>query len=186
MKNGILWTLYIKLFSLLYFSLKPVCVTMCLVAQSCPTLCYLKDCSLPGFSVLVICQARILEWVAISSSRGFSLPRNQTASPVSPELQADSLPIEPLLRLLLLLSRFSCVRHCATWPHRWKPTRLPHPWDSPGKKTGVGCHFLLQCMQMKSESEIAQLCLTLLDPTDCSLPGSSTHGIFQRKPQLSL
>ena len=56
---------------------------------------------------------------------------------------------------------------------------LPHPWDSPGKNTGVGCHFLLQRMKVKSESEVAQLCLTLRDPMDCSLPGSSVHGIFQ-------
>ena len=55
---------------------------------------------------------------------------------------------------LLLLSRFSRVWLCAT--HRWQPTRLPHPWDSPGKNTGVGCHFLLQCMKVKSESEVAQ------------------------------
>ena len=60
-------------------------------------------------------------------------------------------------------------------PHRWQPTRLPHPWDSPGKNAGVGCHFLLQCMKVKSESEDAQLCLTLSDPMDCSLPGSSVH-----------
>ena len=66
-------------------------------------------------------------------------------------------------------------------PHRWQPTRLPHPWDSPGKNTGVGCHFLLQCMKVKSESEIAQLCPTLCDPMDCSLPASSTHGIFQAR-----
>ena len=64
-------------------------------------------------------------------------------------------------------------------PHRWQPTRLPRPWDSPGKNTGVGCHFLLQCMKMKSESEVAQSCLTLRNPKDCSLPGSSIHGIFQ-------
>ena len=64
-------------------------------------------------------------------------------------------------------------------PHRWQPTRLPRPWDSPGRNTGVGCHFLLQCMKVKSESEVAQLCLTLSDPMDCSLPGSSVHGIFQ-------
>ncbi|KAJ1070407.1 hypothetical protein K5549_020919, partial [Capra hircus] len=63
-------------------------------------------------------------------------------------------------------------------PHRRQPTRLPRPWDSPGKNTGVGCHFLLQCMKMKSESEVAQSCLTLSDPMDCSLPGSSIHGIF--------
>ena len=66
-------------------------------------------------------------------------------------------------------------------PHRWQPTRLPYPWDSPGKNTGVGCHFLLQCMEVKSESEVAQSCLTLSDPMDCSLPGSSVHGIFQRR-----
>ena len=62
-----------------------------------------------------------------------------------------------------------------------QPTRLPRPWDSPGKNTGVGCHFLLQCMKMKSESEVAQLCPTLSDPMDCSLPGSSVHGIFQAR-----
>ena len=61
-------------------------------------------------------------------------------------------------------------------PHRWQPTMLPHPWDSPGKNTGVGCHFLLQRMKVKSESEVAQLCLTLRDPMDCSLPGSSLGG----------
>src|SRR5574337_1238597 len=63
-------------------------------------------------------------------------------------------------------------------PHRRQPTRLPHPWDFPGKNTRVGCHFLLQCMKMKSESEVTQSCLTLSDPMDCSLPGSSVHGIF--------
>ena len=60
-------------------------------------------------------------------------------------------------------------------------TRLPRPWDSPGKNTGVGCHFLLQCMKVKSESEVAQSCPTLSDPMDCSIPGSSIHGIFQAK-----
>ena len=67
------------------------------------------------------------------------------------------------------------------WPHRWQPTRLRHSWDSPGKNTGVGCHFLIQCMKVKSESEVAQSCLTLSDPMDCSLPGSSNHGIFQAR-----
>ena len=66
-------------------------------------------------------------------------------------------------------------------PHRRKPTRLPHPWDSPGKNTGVGCHFLLQCMKVKSESEIAQSCPTPSDPMDCSPPGSSVHGICQAR-----
>ena len=66
-------------------------------------------------------------------------------------------------------------------PHRWQPNRLPRPWDSPGKNTGVGFHFLLQCMKAKSESEVAQSCPTLSDPMDCSLPGSSIHGIFQAR-----
>ena len=65
--------------------------------------------------------------------------------------------------------------------HRQQPTRLPRPWDSPGKNTGVGCHFLLQSMKVKSESEVAQSCLTLSDPMDCSLPGSSVYGIFQAR-----
>jgi len=60
-------------------------------------------------------------------------------------------------------------------------TRLPHPWDSPGKNTGVGCQFLLQRMKLKSESEVTQLCPTLRDPMDCSLPDSSIHGIFQAR-----
>ena len=81
--------------------------------------------------------------------------------------------------LLLLLSRVSRVRLCAT-PRR-QPTRLPRSWDSPGKNTGVGCHFLLQCMKGKSESEVAQSCPTLSDPMDCSLSGSSIHGIFQAR-----
>ena len=66
-------------------------------------------------------------------------------------------------------------------PHRRQPTRLPHPWDSPGKNTGVGCHFLLQCMKGKSESEVTQSCFTLCHPMDCSLPGSAIHGNFQAR-----
>ena len=84
-----------------------------------------------------------------------------------------------MLLLLLLLRRFSRVRLCRLY--RKQPTRLPRPWDSPGKNTGVGCHFLLQYMKVKSESEVAQLCPTLSDPMNCSLPGSSVHGIFQAK-----
>ena len=66
-------------------------------------------------------------------------------------------------------------------PFRQQPTRLPRPWDSPGKNTGVGCHFLLQCMKVESESEVAQLCQTLHDPMDCSPPGSCVHGIFRQE-----
>ena len=65
--------------------------------------------------------------------------------------------------------------------HRRQPTRLPHPWDSPGNNTGLGCHFLLQCMKGKSEREVTQSCPTVSDPMDCSPPGSSIHGIFQTR-----
>ena len=101
-------------------------------------------------------------------------------------LEVSLKPSEPLfqfwvtgLLLLLLLSR--SVVSDSVRPQRWQPTRLPRPWDSPGKNAGVGCHFLLQCMKVKSESEVAQSCLTLSDPMDCSPPGSSVHGIFQAR-----
>ena len=81
-----------------------------------------------------------------------------------------------MLLLLLLLPLQSCQTLCDPID-----SRLLHPWDSPGKNTGVGCHFLLQCMKVKSESEVAQLCLTLRDPMDCSPPGSSVHGMFQMR-----
>ena len=81
--------------------------------------------------------------------------------------------------LLLLLSHFSRVRLCAT--PQTAAHQLPHPWDSPGKNTGVGCHFLLQRMKVKSESEVDQPGPTVSDPMDCSLPGSSVHGIFQAR-----
>ena len=74
------------------------------------------------------------------------------------------------------------LQSCPTLqPQTQQPTRLPHPWDSPGKNTEVGCHFLLQCMKGKSESEVTRSCPTLSDPMDCSLSGSSVHGIFQAR-----
>ena len=81
--------------------------------------------------------------------------------------------------LLLLLSRFSRIRLCET--PETAAHQAPRPWDSTGKNNGVGCHFLLQCMKVKSESEVAQSCPTLSDPMDCSPPGSSVHGIFQAR-----
>ena len=81
----------------------------------------------------------------------------------------------------MLLLQVTSVVSDSVQPHRRRPTRLPCLWDSPGKNTGVGCHFLLQCMKVKSESEVAQSCPTLSDPMDCSLPGSSIHGSFQAR-----
>ena len=87
-----------------------------------------------------------------------------------------SAQISPYLSLLSCSIMSDSVR-----PHRQQPTRLPRPWDSSGKNTGVACHFLLQFMKVKSESEVAQLCLTVSDPMDCSLPGSCIHGIYQAR-----
>ena len=83
----------------------------------------------------------------------------------------------------------ACRHHCqvasvmsdSVRPHRRQPTRPRRPWDCPGKNTGVGCHFLLQCMKVKSESEVAQSCPILSDLMDCSPPGSSVHGICQAR-----
>ena len=98
-----------------------------------------------------------------------------------------------VLKLILLMTAQDCeytaaaaaksLQLCPTLcdPHRQQPTRLPRPWDSPGKNTGVGCYVLLQCRKVKSESEVAQSCPTLHNPMDCSLPGSSVHGIFQAR-----
>ena len=154
------------------------------VTQSCLTLCDPTDCSPPGSSVHGILQARILEWVAISFSRGSSRPRDQTqVSYIAGGLFTDS-PQGSSFQIFkhsecFLLSHFSRVQLCG--PHRQQPTRLPTPWDSPGKNTGVGCYFLLQCIKVKSESEAAQPCPTLSNPIDCSSPGSSIHGVFQAR-----
>ena len=125
------------------------------VAQSCPTLSDPMDCSLPGSSVHGISQARILEC---------------------------HLPF-PYLYLTHAAAAAKLLQSCLTLvqPHRQQLTKLPRPWDSPGKNTGVGCHFLLQCMKVQSESEVTQSCPTLRDPMDRCLPGSSVHGIFQAR-----
>ena len=85
------------------------------------------------------------------------------------------------MQIAILRNAAAAVLSDSVQPHRGQSTRLPRPWDSPGKNTGVGCHFLLRCMKVKSESEVAQSCPTLSDPMDCSLPGSSTPGISQAR-----
>ena len=78
------------------------------------------------------------------------------------------------------------LQSCPTLrPQRWQPTRLPHPWDSPGKNTGMGCHFLLQCMQVKSEREVAQSYPTPSDPMDCSLHQAPPSIGFSRQEYQS-
>ena len=161
--------------------------------QLCLTLCGPTGCSPPGSSVHGISQARILQRVAISFSRGCSWPRDRTQVSYISCTGRQALYHQPHLWHHLIThfmnlpqlfipspAAAKSLQSCLTVrPHRWQPTRLRRPWDSPGKNTGVGCHFLLQCMKVKSESEVVQSCLTLLDPMDCSLPGSCIHGIFQ-------
>ena len=112
-------------------------------------------------------------------------PGIEPMSSASPALQADSL-----WRSHWGSQLYNCCCCCccvasvvsdSVRPQKRQPTRLPRPWDSPGKNTGVGCHFLLQCMKVKSESEVAQSCLTPSDPMDCSPPGTSVHGTFQAR-----
>ena len=95
------------------------------------------------------------------------------------ELDREAWHAAVLLLLLLLLSHFSRVRLMR--PNGRQPTRLPLPWDSPGKNTGVGCHLFLESMKVKSESEVAQSCPTLHDRMDCSLPGSSVYGFSRQE-----
>ena len=103
-----------------------------------------------------------------------------------------SMPLTKREEIETPLSSSAIVRNCCCcWvtsvvsdsvrPHRRQPTRFLQPWDSPCKNTGVGCHFLLQCMEVKSESDITQSCPTPSDPMDCSLPGSSIHGTLQAR-----
>ena len=100
---------------------------------------------------------------------------------------ANSLYCAPETIITLLMGPAAAVakshQSCPTLcdPTDGQPTRLRQPWDSPGKNTGVGSHFLLQCMKVKSEGEVAQSCPTLRNPMDCSLSGSSMHGISQAR-----
>ena len=138
-----------------------------------------------GFSVHGILQARILEWVAISLSRGSSQPRDWTQVSHTAGRRfnlwatREALYMHAAAAAAAAESLQSCPTLCD--PIDGSPPGSPIPGYSPGKNTGVGCHFLLQCMKVKSESEVAQSYPTLRDPMDCSLPGSSVHGIFQAR-----
>ena len=122
--------------------------------QSCLTLCNPIDGSPAGSAVPGILQARTLEWVATSFSNAWKW----------------KVKVKSLSRVWLLATSWTAAYQAPL-----------HPWDFPGKNTGVGCHFLLQCMKVKSQSEVTQSCPTLSNPMDCSLPGSSIHGIFQAR-----
>ena len=117
------------------------------VAQSSPTLCKPKDCCPPTSSIHGILQARILQCVAMPSSKGSSQPRDQSyVSCIGRWILYHYCHLgNPYLGAA---AAAKSLQSCPTLqPHRRQPTRLPHSWDSPGKNTGVGCHFLLHCMQ---------------------------------------
>ena len=142
------------------------------------------DCSPPGSSVHGIFQAWIL--VAVSFSRGSSWPRDW--SRVS-RIVGRCFTIWATREVLICFNHAAAAAkslqswrfHNSVRPQRWQPTRHHHPWDSPGKNMGLGCHFLLQCIKVKSESEVAQSLPTVSNLTDCSLPGFSIYGIFQAR-----
>ena len=167
-----------------------LCVYVCMPARllSCvPLFVTPWTIACQGSSVHGISQARILEWVAISFSKGSSRTRDWTYIPwvscicgwILHHWATLEAPVYVYIHSASANSLQSCPTLCN--PHRRQPTRLPRPWDSPGNNIGVGCHFLLQCMKVKSESEVAQSCLTLCDPMNCSPPGSSVHGVFQAR-----
>ena len=117
-----------------------------------------------------------------------SQPLVHTHMHTQPHTHTHTHPLEKILHPYNFLRLYSIIAATAAkslqsrrtlCDLRWQPNRLHCPWDSPGKNTGVACHFLLQCIKVKSESEVAQSCPTLSDPMDYSLPGSSIHGIFQ-------
>ena len=146
--------------------------------QWCLTLCSPINCSLPGSSVHGILQARILEWVVIPSPRGSSQPRDWIHISCIDRQVLYHLG-SPVLSLLLLLSHFSRVRLCVT--PQSVAHQAPPSWDSPGKNTGVGCHFLLQCMKVKSESEVAQSCPTLATPWTAACQAPPFMGFSRQK-----
>ena len=160
-------------------SISPILIAvLCLVAQSCLTLCDPMDCSPPGSSVHGDSPGKIT-----------GVGDHALLQGIFPTQGLNPGLLHCRQTLYHLSHCCCCCRRCqvasvvsdSLQSHRRQPTRLPRPSDSPGKNTGVGCHFLLQCMKVKSESEVAQLCPTLSDPMDCSLPGSSIHGIFQAR-----
>ena len=147
--------------------------------QSCPTLCNPLDCSPPGSSVHGIFPGKSTGVACHFLHQGIFPTQDQThVSYVS------CISRQILYHLSHQRSPCCCITSVmsdSVRPHRRQPNRLSRPWDSPGKNAGVGCHFLLQCMKVKSESEVAQSCPTLCNPLDCSPPGSSVHGIFPGK-----
>ena len=146
--------------------------------QLCPTLCNLWTVAHQAPLSMRFSRQEYWSGLPFPPPGDLPDPGTELVSPTSPALQADSLLLSHCCCCCCCCCLVASVVSDSVRPQRRQPTRLPRPWDSPGKNTGVGCHFLLQCMKVKSEREVAQLSPTLSDPMDCSLPGSSVHGIF--------
>ena len=135
----------------------------------------------------------MIQWLRLCASKAEGMGSIPDQGAKIPHAAWHSLKKERERNLYYVFIRLTCqkdaaataksLQSCPTLcdPIDGSPPGSPRPWDSPGKNTGVGCHFLLQCMKVKSKSEIAQSCPTLSDPMDCSLPGSSVHGICQAR-----
>ena len=147
----------------------------------CLTLCDPVDCSPARLLCPRDSPGRILDWVAFPFSKGSFRPRKWTQVSCIRGRFLYCLNHRKALPVIYICCQVTSVVSDSVRPHRRQPTRLPRPWDSPAKNTGVGHHFLLQCTKVKSQSEVVQSCPTLSDPMDCSLPGSSVHGIFQAR-----
>ena len=159
----------------------PLC--SCSLTQSCPTLCNHLDYSLPSSSVDGIFQARILDWVAISSFKVSFQLRDwiHCVLHFTQILYPMSHQGSPECPCCCCCCCVASVVSDSVRPHRRQPTRFPHPWDSPGKNTGVGCHFLLQCMKVKRESEVTQSCPTLATPWTAAYQAPPSMGFSRQK-----
>ena len=154
---------------------------MCLFVPSGSSLCNPMDYSLPGSSVLRNSPGQNTGVGSCSFLQGIFSTQGLNPGLLYWRWILYCLSHQGSLGFSCFCCCIASVVSDSVHPHRRQPTRLRHPWDSPGNNTGVGYHFLLQCMKVKSESEVPQLCPTLSDPMDCSLPGSSIHGIFQAR-----
>ena len=140
---------------------------------------------LPGNKRLLISSRLLISVQSLSHVQLFVTPWTEAHQAftvacelIHTDIVAQGNNIEHIVAAAAAKSPQSCLTLCD--PIDGSP-RGSRPWDSPGKNTGVGYHFLLQCMKVKSESEVAQSCPTVSDPMDCSLPGSSVHGSFQAR-----
>ena len=148
-----------------------------LYPRVCPNSCPLSEKGMTGNETvgwhhwLNVVASIIIKAAGITKDNQMILPSD-----------GSSFPIKALELVAAAAAAKSLVMSDSVWPHRWKPTRLPRPWDSPGKNTGVGCHFLLQCMKVKMKGKsLSRVRLCATPWTTAYQVPSSIHGIFQAR-----